>query len=503
MAEPPTQRLIVEPIEDYRLHQMHHYTLRPLNNAGNDYIRKNYDKILSTIAPEFHFIGEINVVGYDHNRFYIFEAHNGTRFTITDLPYIWNKDVLVSSHSLLTRLRRIHSIVERKNTNAELDDYFRRISKNEKFFSQNSISEKNNVKIEKYDLGEIPGTAMRKVYVKRVIETENTITEVYDTEMKHEGDWTKSRHHAGKSVQRDVIQTVHGFIFPLYKTRRGWSDSFLEKLHAKSFETVNDTRYIIVRRKNLDGTPGEILSCIGLNRAPYGKVRYFDSKLANWVEEWGPIGYAYKTLKNYASQGWPESQSHWGQKIPILGMEQYLGNKPFLNRPSVIESVQLPDFSLTYRLYPIGGDIKRLLRNVDPEKPVYFSSGVIYEPIRFGVVESNQLRGLAYSEILTEMFKAVFSGERSPDFNMNGQYLYTYNDRKGVVLYRRMGFEQTSDSKIVADGTEWHVLGLSPEKLLGKISNDQFLREKVSTEFVESFSENLNRMLEGQNQDKH
>jgi hypothetical protein len=99
-------------------------------------------------------------------------------------------------------------------------------------------------------------------------------------------------------------------------------------------------------------------------------------------------------------------------------------------------------------------------------------------------------RTTAYPKILLEMFRAVFSSDRSQNFNLNGQYLYTYNDAKGATLYHRMGFHDLDDSlRLSKDGVDWIPLGMSPTDLLNKLADPSFLGGQAAQDFTKDFQE--------------
>jgi hypothetical protein len=132
---------------------------------------------------------------------------------------------------------------------------------------------------------------------------------------------------------------------------------------------------------------------------------------------------------------------------------------------------------------------------IDPDftQPITFSTGQIIEPVKFGVAKEEDLRGVAYVEILKEMFAAVFPTDLNPKFTKDGQILMTYNDHDGTVMYRRMGFSVPGEvPKKIVDGIEWTPLLMTPEKLTSEIISKKGLTEEDAKSFFNSLTEIFN-----------
>lgn len=285
----------------------------------------------------------------------------------------------------------------------------------------------------------------------------------------------------GRSKQKDYLDEIMAFIFPLYAKRRGWSEEFIEQLYKKTFETADNTKYIVVREKLPDGTPGKIIGAIGITKADYGKVKFFDTNLG-WVEVTGRSG-SSAMEDNHVISGRQYSPMLWGGSVGALPGEKYLDIQ--LPRPAISEHVERP----VSGFLPVGANY-----SYDPAKGASFSTGRIYEPVRFGLAKSKTLRGVTYSEILLELFSTVFASDRSPEFNLNGQRLYTYNDDSGMSLYRPMGFKPIPGvPKINKDGSDWTALELSPATIMEKILDPKLLHDRNLDEFANQFAAMVNQ----------
>jgi hypothetical protein len=344
-------------------------------------------------------------------------------------------------------------------------------------------------------------------------ETGNVMVEIYDTSRKTTvpisirrrlrakgieiEDWIKNPHRwehgnplpvykaeddamaLGKRIQNEAMHEILGFVFPLYAERRHWNEDFIKKLHAKAFATMDFTRYIVVREKLEGGKPGKILATLGLTRSLYRKFQFFNLKTQKWEER------TFGTMRPQEQHRWrgtQEAPAFLGTDfVRALPMEDYFGEDYELPRPATLEGNFDADYTPGLRRYmrKIGGDEAN-------KGSVMF--GAIYEPTKFALAKDLDLRGEAYAQVLVELFRSIFMSGRSDDFNVNGQHLYTYNDKTGALMYGRMGFEvmgpQWSRKR---DGVEWTALSMSPKDLVKKLSDPNFMRGRAIQDFAEYF----------------
>lgn len=285
------------------------------------------------------------------------------------------------------------------------------------------------------------------------------------------------------------LQEILAFICPQYAKRRGWSQEFVDKLYQESLESLFNTRYAVVRKKTARGKPGSIVATIGLTKAPYGKVVYFNKITQQWEERIGPFGQSYLSAK-YSVDRWDQMErlyqhpNWWQWPAPILSFEKNLPFDNRLPRPAVLESV------LTSKDFPKDAFTDYFVgMQVDTSKPIYFNHGQILEPTKFAVAKDFENHGIAYANLLTQLFSAVFTSDADPEFNLYGQAFYTYNDRSGIPLYKSMGFEtMASQPPQIIGGTSFWSLQLSPLKMLQALSDPAFAPSRMPSELVDYFS---------------
>ncbi len=298
--------------------------------------------------------------------------------------------------------------------------------------------------------------------------------------------------NVGRQEQVKMLDEVFEFIAPLYEIRRKWSKEFIQGLYKKALASLDVTRYIIVRRKTADGSIGPIVAVLGLNRAPYGKLIQFNEATNEWGNHYLPGMSAFANSFGYTLPAFHDQPffDEFGsaREIPRLGMEDYFGKNFWLPRPSILEVA----------VRPSGAQLPGLGENRTTSHGLYFQTGQIYEPVKFGIAKDKDLRGLAYSEIILELFRSVFSDQRDPEFNSKAQFLYTYNDHSGA-LYKAVGFKDLNSGPTQSqDGLDWTLLGLSPESLLLKSQDPGLLEERVSENFLRQLQEDIALVVERQ-----
>ncbi len=439
----------------------------------------------------------------------VIQAKDGLRFSLT-YSMIPDRGKFAAQEDFEEAVRslfdRVDFLVRNKITNVDTTGLKKEIEEspisignpNARLWPLDQNKSRGKIVIEKIPIRRF-GVGQFRYLTKVTSESEKVFTEILDTEVTTEHLARNINTDAlskGRLKQREYLDEVMAFVFPLYAKRRGWGLEFIKKLYKKSFETADNTRYVIIREKTPDGKPGKILAVMGLNRVSYGKVKYFNKITQQWEESTGPFGATHSFENNdvptfnldhllkYGFMMMPPSPTKWWEPTQVLGMESYLNIQ--VPRPTLIEIMSRPTNK------PLESDSR-----IDFSKGVYFSSGQIYEPIRFGVAKKSDLRGIAYSTILIELFSSIFSTQRSPEMNLHGQYLYFYNTPEGVPLYRQMGAKPVSGfTPISRDGDEWTVLGLSPIDVLAKAKDPVFLASKASEEFAKQLLENLAKLME-------
>lgn len=313
--------------------------------------------------------------------------------------------------------------------------------------------------------------------------------------------------HDGKQKQKKSVDEILNFVFPLYKERRHWTDDFIKSLTKKAYESMDNTRYIIVRKKSTDPSKiSPIIATIGVTRVTYGRVRFFNKVTRSWEEYTGAFGNRYIDDNYTGSSGRRYGFSTpdlWLSKPDLLPMEKVFGNEAFLPRPVAKDSLDketsiasanhffknaFSGFSYVDKKAEQGrlrGWVWPSGIEPDLERPIEFSSGQIFEPTKFAVAKDDEMRNSAKQEVLAQLFSAVFPNNNYAANNGASQYLYTYNDHDGTIMYKRMGFKDlTSVQPKVVDGTKWFALGLSPQDLTNQLLNKSQLTEAQAVEIM-------------------
>ncbi len=473
------------------------------NGYSNIYIDKIFVEQIRPALKGYRYIHSASESATEH--FATFQSSDGTQFSISHTLFPKTEQFLNSieyGRAVQYLLDRTSTWVRQKITSEGGFDH-ENLQTSPRIY--NSVWKQEGagpapVAFERFPIQFVSHSNNYRYVTRSTYESNDLFTEVIDTRIGRDSQDLARRSNVlypslekkenyqisdGRLKQKQYLDEIMSFIFPLYAKRRGWTEEFIRKLYKKTFETADNTKYIVVREKTSDGKPGKILAAMGLTRAPYGKIKFFNKTTNKWEEDTGPFG----SVHDYFQEGkvnLADDPSKWQDPVYILAMEQYLG--VHLPRPSHIEYIQRPtqDKNLFPRS-PIA----------DYSKPIFGYTGQIYEPVRFGVAKKGDLRGQAYSAVIIEIFKAIFSSERSDFFNLNGQYLYTYNDPAGVSIYKAMGFKPVSSfGPVTIDNENWTVLGLSPTDVIAKAKDPAFLASKASEEFAKQLLENLAKLME-------
>jgi hypothetical protein len=398
-------------------------------------------------------------------RLYFFQSNDGGPiFSVDDFP---RKNDFQNSQEYSAVLKKylqdIDQIVRSNERDPKFNDYFNWLKgSDDNFFSWLGYQPPSipvQGKIEKYPVSEIENSGKRRFATKETIDKGPLVVEIIDTVVEYRDSKTlkKKDLRLGRTTQRKWIDELMSVVFPEYASRRGWSRDFLKHLYQKVITTADSTRYIVVRKKDSAGKPGEIIATIGLNRAPYGTTRFFNRISQKWEEYTGPFGPIYGRDNNV------DLDQSGMKPVPLLGMEEYLQIQ--LPRPTSISEISWPQMGKNSPKELLIGDNIAM----DLTKPRYHGMGAIYEPVRFYVSPKDSLRTEAYTELVSTLLQSLFQTNMDLNYGLNGQYLYTYNPKEGVILYRRQGFnlipEYPTQSK---DGSDWQTLGASPQNFVRK-----------------------------------
>jgi hypothetical protein len=317
---------------------------------------------------------------------------------------------------------------------------------------------------------------------------------------------------AGLMKQKLAVEEVLDFVFPLYRERRHWTDEFIESLTEKAFESMNDTRYVVIRKKpNGSNKNSPIIATIGLTKKTYGRVKFFNSITQMWEERTGSFGGTFDE-NNYSEThlgGDIPLPDMWTKSVELLPMEKVFGETAFLPRPATLQTFQIPselsvNALLKNALAARGFGLAKRAANsrfarqwpegieADLTKPVEFYSGQIFEPTKFAVAKGEELRSYAKKEILMQIFAAVFPESQNSTDSLKRQFLYTYNDHDGTIMYRRLGFNGLPAVKPkFVDGTEWYALGLSPEDMANQLLHKSQLSDEQAAEIIDRLENSL------------
>jgi hypothetical protein len=168
----------------------------------------------------------------------------------------------------------------------------------------------------------------------------------------------------------------------------------------------------------------------------YGAVKYFDKVKRGWRISMGPMSALEDGMSIMNPQGGSSFDfTKWSAPIEILGIE----DEKLLPRP-LINVAHLKPIKLDFRLE------KQMLELLPPgiypdlSKGAIFYEGRIGEPTKFKVAKKDELRGVAYEDIISNLTD-IFPITRSTFFHLWGQAFYTYNPEDiGVALYRNLGY---------------------------------------------------------------
>jgi hypothetical protein len=409
-----------------------------------------------------------------------------------------NGDVFGVSHTELSsengarELGQIKEIVDQKITIRELDQLFSKDG--DGFFRSNLRKVPKTLRPQSLPLLSEPTLKLYRLTSKlrlaiRSYESQEMRIEIVET-VSLQNSLNQYAVQHGRAKQTAIIDEVLNFIFPLYAERRGWTQEFIADLRAKAHASADSTKYIVVRDKNTN----EILATMGLSRAPFGKALFRDEASQQWREVSGAFG---ETIAQDGLGPNAPKLNLLDSAVPILPMEKYFG-KALLPRPAVFDFVTraMKDKFGNWTRWFSADNSKKSKFVPAAADPFFSGSGIIYEPTKFGVAKNSESRKIAHAQVIRELFSAVFDLRYENQFLLNGQQLYTYNDKSGIRLYQSMGFKLMSEKPITKDGTDWYLLKLSPKDLIEQMKSDRFGSEAETQLLVEKIQSQLVERLE-------
>lgn len=283
----------------------------------------------------------------------------------------------------------------------------------------------------------------------------------------------------GNKEKKAFLKEILDFIIPLYRERRGWNEDKIQDFIANAYKTLDSTRYIVIRDRK-----GKIRAALGLTLVEYGKVRFFDLNSNSIVELVGIYGTAQNT-RHYPERRLQDRMPipvNWHSPVELLPAETEGFQIPHLG---VLDHLDLSQKEINRRLQPFLRTLELTGWRVDTTKPIQFFSGRKGEPVKFGVDKNLEDYGLSNVDVLTQMLNSVFPTELNRDFQLNGQFLATYNTPEGVRMYRRLGFQKVENSKqIEKDGTTWILLLASPQSVVEAISQIKYMKSDEAEEIL-------------------
>ncbi|WP_168196674.1 hypothetical protein [Bdellovibrio sp. ZAP7] len=302
----------------------------------------------------------------------------------------------------------------------------------------------------------VSGTNLGRIAFREEYDRGDMVVIVVGTKFASKAQVSSAAIAKGKELQKSWVIELISEIYPEYVERRHWGESFIKADFSEVLETLNSTDYVMVRKKD----SGELLAAMGLNRASYGKAQIFNADAGKWVEYTGKFG---STIFN----DYPTAQSDRivdpslirENKVPLLKMEAYLGEGFRMPRPALVEGITMQQVGPRV----VNGEFVG-------RQPVYLKAGEIYEPVKFFMAKSAELRAKALNEVFAETIQTMFPENRSCDLSVCGQALYTFNPKtEGSRLYAKRGMGVLTEFPSAdKDGVDWHVFGSKVESYLQK-----------------------------------
>jgi hypothetical protein len=419
---------------------------------------------------------------------------DGRVFTTPTLPahadFRDHSDLVAYEKILTAFLQKFDTLSRSTEMDPRLDFYFDRWKTWDQKEEMKTLywdeASRYEVTTEAHFLSNLDNSPSDRYLTRQIQEHEGYFVEVIETRAKDPGHDGNSIEDAmvGRRLQRKWLAEIMATVLPEYVTRRGWSLDFIKIMYKKALASADQTRYIVIRAKAATGHPGKIIATAGLTRAPYGVVKFFNRSSKKWEQRYGPFGLSYAELFGRTDMPETLSTALWDAPVPILGMEDYL--KVELPRPWKIETVYGPTsegrFQSAFKPAPGHAD-----PGVDPDlsKPIYFGSGEIDEIVKFYIDPEIENRGAVYTEGIAALLQSLLPEHRPLEYTLNGQFLYTYNPREGVLNYFGQGYKRlTQFPSQERDQTEWHFLGASVPDFVRKVHSSSVTGAGPAEAFV-------------------
>jgi len=288
----PTETLGRNPLEDSRMYLLH---ARRENQSVK--IDSEYQRDVQEAQVGFRILSQRS--SYFAGTLYVVQADDGKTFS-TSLA-LRRRDFASSQEyrtALYNQMAHIKHLVDQGVQNRDLDFYFELVNKG--YFSvKNDFDVKCGPQAKcsvKYPIERLDRDHYR--YVTREYEIKGDIVvSTIDTVIERlpldsfarpiEPDAAELERGQQRHIQ--WLNEIARELYPRYASERGWSQEFIDSDYQKLMANRNLTRYVLVQARNQDGTEGQFLAILGLNRAPYGTVTYYDGKAQQWKKKVGGI----------------------------------------------------------------------------------------------------------------------------------------------------------------------------------------------------------------------
>lgn len=492
----PTIEIPIEEISEIRDCRLNHVDQICGGKSERD---EGLSRAINGLYPEarsFTYLGYKNLVG---ERFELLRLKSGEVVTVKSLPRAVDAGreldpityQAMLNASVTDQLRHANSGI----TDPLLDHYFEEKLPQASDLSAKAYLSRFNAdllrtKSAQYVLERDASDQDARLLVKRTEKTPHFFLEIIETHLGSPylaSPLPNLNVHTGRLVQRRWLNEILAPLFKDYFVRRGWLFEYLMELYVEAIESLDFTRYVVVRERTAAGVPGQIRAVIGLTRAPYGTVRYLNSLTRAWELRTGPFGSTFASVfgdrsrANWKRTHRPEvSLTQWNAPVPILGMEKHLGLT--LPRPSVVERIVGPMTRAEFARHFHCAERSAVSQQVrssdnacptpDPSAPIYFGAGEIFEPVKFYIDPNMDERGSAYVEMIRQVLDFLLPRHQGLAFNLNAQFLYTYNPREGAILYRKQGFETITSRELqtkTEGGKQRYLLGATPTRFVERV----------------------------------
>ncbi|QLY24829.1 hypothetical protein [Bdellovibrio sp. KM01] len=486
------QRKYVEtPADDPRLYYNkygeHHVDSTKTNWEFSSFLEADIQAEVQSVSQKYQYVESHNSTGGP----YLFKNTQSQReFIVYDIPRLSEFPSSKKYSAALEKyLGRIEKIVEEGIWNKDLDNFFHGTNPLQNGKMREKIAQGKTLKaarstflsapthVTAFPVELIPGTKMGRIAFREEWDQGDMVTTVIRTQIVGSTKATEALMLKGKEEQKKWVIDLISEIYPDYVDRRHWTESFIKADFNEVLETLNSTTYVMVRAKGASGKPGELLAALGINRAPYGKAQMRDPQSGRWMEFTGSFGSTVYDLNPTAQSTIPADMGLIREgKVPLLKMEAYLGEGFRMPRPSVIEAVKFDNNSPRF----VNGEFVG-------KQPVYMSSGEIFEPVKFYLSRTNQMRGEALTSVFSHIADLLIQPDRDHRPAELGQAMYTFNPKtEGSRLYTKRGMNLMKEyGSAEKDGTEWHIFGSSIESYLNNFHHPD-LTERENKEAAQS-----------------